>query len=162
MLVTFVITDNVEGYFIFYPKEENTFFSIMKIIRGFVELDRIFTDCFPKEINKAKIKEIFEILHSQRRPDLVKEMKNLVLLKTNGKNGLKLADEEKTHLSQFSGERNIGHLMNKVLPSEMLVKILKKLDLKSLSFAKQTCMRWRDIIHEFELVEKASSKFLKF
>ena len=89
-------------------------------------------------------------------------MKNLVLLKTNGKNGLKLADGEKTDLFQFSRERNIGHLINKVLPSEMLVKILKKLDFKSLSFAKQTCMRWRDIIHEFELVEKASSKFHKF
>ena len=130
------------------------------MVEDFTLLDTILLDSFPKEINKAKIKEIFEILHSQERPDLVKEMKNLVLLKTNGKNGLKLADEEKTHLSQFSGERNIGHLINKVLPSEMLVKILKKLDLKSLSFAKQTCMRWRDIIHEFELVEKASSKFL--
>ena len=74
---------------------------------------------------------------------LVNEMKNLVILKRRGKD---------IDLS----------LIHQTLPTEMLKKILEKLDIKSLSFAKQTCMRWRDIIHEFELVEKASSKFLNF
>ena len=56
-------------------------------------LDTIFADSFPKEINKDKIKEIFEILQSQERPDLVKEMKKLILLKTTGENGAKLDGE---------------------------------------------------------------------
>ena len=121
----------------------------MKTIGDFITLDMVSSDCFPKEINKAKIKEIFDILQSQDRPDLVKEMKKLVLLKTNGENAEKLPVE-----------RKIGHPINKILPSEMLVKILEKLDIKSILLAKQTCMHWRDIINEFELVEKASSKFL--
>ena len=88
-------------------------------------------------------------------------MKNLVLIKTNEENVLKLAREEKTDISKFSGERETGlSLINQVLPTEMLKMILEKLDIYSICFAKQVCMRWRDIIHEFELVKKASSKFL--
>ena len=119
-------------------------------MEDFVELDRIFTDCFPKEINKAKIKEIFEILQSQVRPDLVNEMKSLILLKTPRENGTKLEEEKNNALSSI----------NQVLPTEMLKKILEKLNIESLCLAKQTCMHWRNIIHEFDLVKKASSKFL--
>ena len=47
-----------------------------------------------------------------------------------------------------------------VFPTEMLKKILDKLDFKSLCFAKQTCKRWNEIIEKFELSNQASSKFL--
>ena len=50
--------------------------------------------------------------------------------------------------------------INQVLPTEMLKKILENLDVKSLCFSKQTCKHWKDIIDEFELVKKASGKFL--
>ena len=50
--------------------------------------------------------------------------------------------------------------INQFLPTEMLKKILENLDYKSLHFAKQTCKLWKDIIVEFELVKKASGKFL--
>ena len=52
-------------------------------------------------------------------------------------------------------------LINQVLPTEVLKKILEILNIKSLCFAKQTCMRWRNIIHEFKLVERALSKFIE-
>ena len=51
--------------------------------------------------------------------------------------------------------------INKVLPPEMLKKILEFLDAKSLSFARQSCKRWKNIIDGFELVKQASSKFIK-
>ena len=77
-------------------------------------LDTILLDSFPKEINKDKIKEIFEILQNQERPDLIQEMKNLLQLKTNGKDGLKITEE-----------KNDSPLVNQVLPTEMLKKILR-------------------------------------
>ena len=77
-------------------------------------LDTILLDSFPKEINKAKIKEIFEILHTQERPDLIQEMKKLLWLKTNPKDGLKITEE-----------KNDSPLVNQVLPTEMLKKILR-------------------------------------
>ena len=123
----------------------------MKAIEDIVTLDIIFADSFPKEINKAKIKEIFEILQSQKRPDLIEEMKNLVLLKNIGEESSNLAEEKKMDLSPIK----------QVLPTEVLKKVLEKLNFKSLYFAMQTCKSWRDIIHEFELVKKASSKFHK-
>ena len=49
-----------------------------------------------------------------------------------------------------------------VLPTEMLKKILEKLDFKSLVFAKQTCKRWKEIIDVFELDKQASRKFIVF
>ena len=54
-----------------------------------------------------------------------------------------------------------GKSINKVLPPEMLKKILEFLDAKSLSFARQSCKRWKNIIDGFELVKQASSKFLE-
>ena len=90
--------------------------------------------------------------------DLVKEMKNLVLLKTNGQHFSKLTEEKKTDLS--SKMNNHLSSINQILPNEILKKILEKLNFKSLYFAMQTCTSWRDIIQEFELVKAASSKFL--
>ena len=58
-------------------------------------IDTILSDSFPKEVTKAKVKEIFEILHTQERPDLIKEIKNLLQLKTNGKDGLKTSKVSK-------------------------------------------------------------------
>ena len=124
----------------------------MKAIEDIVTLDIILTDSFPKEINKDKIKEIFEILQSQNRPDLIKEMKNLVMIKSCGEKSSHLAEEERIDSSSP---------INQVLPTEMLKKILEKLDIRSLIIARQTCMRWKEIIDKFKFVEEASSKFLK-
>ena len=154
----------------------------MKAIQDIETLDIIFADSFPKEINKAKIKEVFEILQSQERPDLVKEMKTLILLKTTGEIGTK-PDEEKIQETDLAKEmknlvqiKNCGEKssnlaeekridisspINQVLPTEMLKKILEKLHIRSLIIARQTCMRWKEIIDKFKFVEEASSKFLK-
>ena len=51
-------------------------------------------------------------------------------------------------------------LINQVLPIEMFKNILEKLDIKSLCITKQTCKHWKKIIENFELIEKASSKYL--
>ena len=48
--------------------------------------------------------------------------------------------------------------INDVLPTEILKKILERLDIKSLCLARQTCKRWKTIVDRFELVEEASSK----
>ena len=53
-------------------------------------------------------------------------------------------------------------LINKVLPTEILKKILKYLDHKTLALAKETCKRWNEIINGFELLEQAMSEFLRF
>ena len=50
--------------------------------------------------------------------------------------------------------------INMVLPTEMMKKILEKLDWKSLTSSKQTCQHWREIINQFKLEEQASSKFI--
>ena len=114
-------------------------------------LNTILSDSFPKEINKNKILEILEILQIQERLDLTQELEKLLLFKTNGNDGLKMAKKRKTALS----------LVNQALPTEILKKIMENLDIKSLCFAKQTCKRWKDIINGFQLVEKALSKFFE-
>ena len=114
-------------------------------------IDTILSDSFPKEVTKAKVKEIFEILHTQERPDLIKEIKNLLQLKTNGKDGLKITEE-----------KNDSPLVNQVLPTEMLKKILKTLGFRSLCYATQTCKRWKEIIDGFEFMKLSQSKFLPF
>ena len=53
-------------------------------------------------------------------------------------------------------------LINKVLPIEILKKIMKYLDYKTLALAKETCKRWNEIIVGFDLVEQALSKFFRF
>ena len=65
------------------------------VLEDFAMIDTILSDSFPKEVTKAKVKEIFEILHTQERPDLIKEIKNLLQLKTNGKDGLKTSKVSK-------------------------------------------------------------------
>ena len=124
----------------------------MEMIEDIPALDTIFKDSFPKKINKAKIKEIFEILQNQNRPDLIEEMKNLVLIKNCGEKNSNLTEEKRIDSSSP---------INQVLPTEMLKKILEKLDIRSLIIARQTCLRWKEIIDKFKFVEEASSKFLK-
>ena len=78
--------------------------------------------------------------------DLVKEMKNLVLLNTRAIDGPNMTEMDTS--------------TSKVLPTEMLKAILEKLDYKSLCSARQICKRWKDIIDGFDLVEKAFGKNL--
>ena len=52
--------------------------------------------------------------------------------------------------------------INRVLPTEILRKILQKSDIKSLCMARQVCKRWKAIIDGFHLVEEASSKISNF
>ena len=92
----------------------------------------------PKEFNKANIEDIFKILQAQERPELVEEMKKMVIL---------------------SGKDCIS--INKVLPAEMLEKILGMLDIESLVKARLTCKRWKLIIDNCDIMEKALSKILK-
>ena len=49
--------------------------------------------------------------------------------------------------------------INQVLPTEILRKILQRLDIPSLCVARQTCKRWKEIIDGFELVEEECSKY---
>ena len=48
--------------------------------------------------------------------------------------------------------------IHEVLPLEVFVNILKKLDYKSITNAKRTCKQWKKIIEDFKLVEAALSK----
>ena len=144
-------------------------------------LDKILGDSIPQEINKTKIKEIFEILQSQERPDLVNELKSFVLLKKTGENVTKLVEEnsqEEPNLAKemknsvlpksngkrglkLSERKKIEHSsINKVdeLPTEILKKILEKLDIQSLFLAKQICRRCNEIIDKFEFLELKSVK----
>ena len=122
------------------------------MIEDFALLDILLSDSFPKELNNSKIKDIFEILQNQERPDLVQEMKNLLLLKTIGTNSSKRKVTNTVDLDL--------PLINRVLPNETLKKILEHLDYKSLCYAKQSFKRWKNIIEEFKLVEHALGKFL--
>ena len=45
--------------------------------------------------------------------------------------------------------------INEVLPPELLKKLLKNLDIKSLISAIQSCKYWKEIIDAFELKKKA-------
>ena len=49
--------------------------------------------------------------------------------------------------------------IHEILPREVFVNILKKLNYKSIVVAKRTCKEWKKVIEEFKLVELASSKF---
>ena len=49
--------------------------------------------------------------------------------------------------------------INQVLPTEILRKILQRLDIPSLCVARQTCKCWKGVIDGFELVEEACSKY---
>ena len=112
---------------------------------NFVMLNAKVSFPIPKEINKADIEEICNILQVQQRPDLVEVMKNLVIL--SGKN---VTEKNKT----------VFLSINK-LPPEMLKKILGMLDIKSLCFARRTCKYWKQIIDEYNIMKEALSKFSK-
>ena len=43
--------------------------------------------------------------------------------------------------------------INEILPDEIMILILKKLNYKSLSYVRSTCRRWKDIIHGFDLLK---------
>ena len=45
--------------------------------------------------------------------------------------------------------------INEVLPPELLKKLLKNLDIKSLISAIQSCKYWKEIIEAFEIKKKA-------
>ena len=122
------------------------------MIEDFALLDILLSDSFPKEINKFKIREIFEILQNQERPDLTQEMKNLLLIKTSQNDASK---------RKVTNTIDVP-LINKVLPTEMLKKIMQHLDYKSLCNAKQSFKRWKDIIDEFKLVEHAFGNTFNF
>ena len=122
------------------------------MIEDFALHDILLSDSLPKEINKGKIKDIFEILQSQERPDLSQELKNLLLLKTIGKDGSNRDESNAFDLP----------LINRVLPTEMLKKILENLDYKSLCNAKHAFKHWKDIIDEFKFVEQSLGKILEF
>ena len=49
--------------------------------------------------------------------------------------------------------------IHEVLPKEIMVIILKKLDYTSIKVAKGTCKKWKEIIDDFRLVENASCMF---
>ena len=48
--------------------------------------------------------------------------------------------------------------IHEILPQEILVKIFKKLGLKSVTLAGSVCKYWNRIIAGFELIEEVSSK----
>ena len=52
-------------------------------------------------------------------------------------------------------------LINEVFPAEILEKILEWLDIKNLVIARLTCKRWKLIIDNCNIMEKALSKFSK-
>ena len=122
------------------------------MIEDFALIDILLSDSFPKELNKSKIKDIFEILQSQERPDLAQEMKKLLLLKKIGKERSNRDESNAVNLP----------LINRVLPTEMLKKILENLDYKSLCNAKHAFKRLKDIIDEFKFVEQSLGKILEF
>ena len=124
-------------------------FTFSKMIEDFALLNILLSDSFPKELNKVKIREIFEILQEQERPDLAQEMEKLLQLKTTENDASKRND---TTIDL--------PLINRVLPTETLKKILEHLDYKSLCYAKQSFKHWKNIIEEFKLVEHALGKFL--
>jgi len=108
---------------------------------NFVMLNAKVSFPIPKEVNKADIEEICNILQVQDRPDLVEVMKNLVIV--SGKN--------------FTEENKTVFLPINKLPPEMLKKILGMLDIKSLCFARRTCKHWKQII-DYNIMEEAKKK----
>ena len=49
--------------------------------------------------------------------------------------------------------------IHELIPTEILVMILKKLGFKSLSFARLTCKKWKKVIDEFGLYKSSIGKF---
>ena len=61
-----------------------------------------------------------------------------------------------------SKRRKLDFDINQVLATEILRKILQKLDIKNLCMARAICKRWKAIIDGFQLVKEASGKILDF
>ena len=51
--------------------------------------------------------------------------------------------------------------INKILPPEMVEKVLKLLNFKDINQARLICQKWREIIDNGKLVMKASGKILR-
>ena len=52
-------------------------------------------------------------------------------------------------------------MINQIIPKEIMVLILKKLDFQTLKTAFKVCTKWRNLIHGFDLFNiKNFSKFL--
>ena len=64
------------------------------------------------------------------------------------------------NLKASGTNKTMVNRVNHVLPTEILKKILGKLDFKSLGLARQTCKRWKEIIDAFELMKQAYRKFI--
>ena len=85
-------------------------------------LDIIIGISFTNEVNKAIIKEIFEILQSQQRPELVKGLKNLILLKTTGESGAKLVEEKSQERPDLTKEmKNLVNLVCRIFQTYLLI-----------------------------------------
>ena len=58
--------------------------------------------------------------------------------------------------SKFSNMSQVKRIklsaIHEILPEEIFVMILKKLDYKSLTTARDTCTKWRNVIDGFELL----------
>ena len=52
-------------------------------------------------------------------------------------------------------------MINKVLPPEMLKKVLELLDIQSLCYARQTCQHWKLIIDSCNIMKDVLGKILK-
>ena len=52
-------------------------------------------------------------------------------------------------------------MINKVLPPEMLKKVLELLDIHSLCYARQTCQHWKLIIDSCNIMKDVLGKILK-
>ena len=49
--------------------------------------------------------------------------------------------------------------IHELIPAEILVMIVKKLGFKSISFARLTCKKWKQVIDDFGLASAALGKF---
>ena len=51
-------------------------------------------------------------------------------------------------------------VIHEVLPKEIFVKILKRICYNSINLARGTCMHWKNVIDNFNLVEETCGKNL--
>ena len=98
----------------------------------------------------AKLKTKIEVFKGKEDVEEIDPEKKLMTIKPIEN---KWANKDETNSFELP-------IINQVLPIEMFKKILEKLDIKSLCIIKQTCKHWKEIVDEFELIQKASSKYL--
>ena len=51
--------------------------------------------------------------------------------------------------------------IHEIIPKEILVMILRKLNLKSISLARRTCKHWNEVIYDFKIREPHLCKCVK-